>query len=280
MLLSACSTPRAVVRTFEKGKNLTPSNRNGIFIISRDSLPINDSLLLGTIATKHNGLTGKCNFRQVKQFAENEAKKIGGNVLVITQHSYPDMLINPCHRLKGKIYAVPFPKKYEKEILWSENRKLEIVDFKGSKINRPFVAATSSYFGYTTTFIRKSDTFKFEVDTYFDCQASYFKTSQNDNFNLSHEQLHFDITELYARKFVQRVASEITNFQDFRLKAEKIGDEMTRQLQVEQDAYDTEVYSNLERQQIWDEKIQNELNDLSMYQKKSISKPFGHTRNK
>lgn len=228
--------------------------------------------MLGTIKTKHN--TGDCNFRQVKHAAKSEAMKIGGNLLVITEHKLPNTLLNPCHRLKGNIYWVSKPEIYEKEILWSSKRKLEIGDFKASTKEKEFIAATNSYFGYTTSIQSKENMVVVEVDTYFDCESSYFKKNQNQAMVLDHEQLHFDITELYARKFVKRLHNEIVNYQDLVKNAERIGDEVNKELQSKQQEYDAAVYKDLSKQSFWNEWTATALKKLAPYKTKKLNKPY------
>ena len=230
--------------------------------------------MIGTIATKHNGFTGDCNLRQVKQAAKKEAKGIGGNLIFITKHRRPNALLNPCHRLQGNIYSVPNPEDFEKEILWKSNRKLKVTDFKGASEDKPYLAATNAYFGYATSAKSKENLVLIEVDTYFDCKASYFKNNKNQSLVLNHEQIHFDITELYARKFIQRLQIEIKNYKDLIKKVERIGDEVNQELQLKQDAYDTDVYSDFSQQSYWDEWTETRLKELAMYKNKTVSRPY------
>ncbi|RTE53011.1 hypothetical protein EHW67_12570 [Arenibacter aquaticus] len=272
VILTACSTSTIIVKEFKESPLSNKTAPNPTFVITTDDPNIRDSLMLGTIKTKHN--TGDCNFRQVKHAAKSEAMKIGGNLLVITEHKLPNTLLNPCHRLKGNIYWVSKPEIYEKEILWSSKRKLEIGDFKASTKEKEFIAATNSYFGYTTSIQSKENMVVVEVDTYFDCESSYFKKNQNQAMVLDHEQLHFDITELYARKFVKRLHNEIVNFQDLVKNAERIGDEVNKELQSKQQEYDAAVYKDLSKQSFWNEWTATALKKLAPYKTKKLNKPY------
>jgi hypothetical protein len=113
-----------------------------------------------------------------------------------------------------------------------------------------------------------------EVDTYFDCQTSYFKKGQNKSLILNHEQIHFDITEIYARKFIQRLHYEIKNFKDLLKKVELIGDEVNQELQLKQEAYDAAVYSDLTQQSHWDEWTETALKQLVRHKAKTIGRPY------
>lgn len=274
VILTACSTPRIIVKEFKEPPLLKRTEHNPVFVITTDPPNIRDSLMLGTIRTRHNGFTGDCNFRQVKHSAKSEAIKIGGNLLVITEHKLPNAILNPCHRIKGNIYWVSNPEIYEKEILWNSERKLTVSDFKASTHDKSFVAATNSYFGYTTSILSKKNLVLVEVDTYFDCESSYFKENLNQAMVLDHEQLHFDITELYARKFVKRLHNEIGNYQDLLKNVERIGDEINEKLQSKQQEYDASVYTDLSKQSLWKEWTATALKKLSSFKTKKLSKPY------
>ncbi len=272
--LTSCGTSRIIVK--KNSNTLTDQlpQPNSIFIITKEDPNLADSFLIGTIATKHNGFSGDCNLRQVKRAAEKEAKEIGGNLIFITKHKLPNALLNPCHRIRGNIYSVPNPEVFEKEILWNPNRKLQVRDFKGSTLDKPYVAATNTYFGYSTSVKSEENLVIVEVDTYFDCELSYFKNNKNQSLVLNHEQLHFDITELYARKFIQRLHQEIKNFEDLIKNVERIGNEVNKELLLKQEAYDKAVYSDLSQQSYWDEWTETGLRELDMYNSKTISRPY------
>ena len=274
MLLTGCGTARIVVKKSGNHPGQSIPRPDVLFVITKENPKLNDSLLIGTIATKHNAFTGDCNLRQVKRVAKKEAKDIGGNLLFITKHRKPNALLNPCHRLQGNIYTVPNPEDFEKEILWNSTRKLKVTDFKGVSEDKPFLAATNAYFGYATSVKNKENLVIVEVDTYFDCTTSYFKNNKNRSLILDHEQIHFDITELYARKFTQRLQHEIKNYKDLIKKVERIGDEVHQELQLKQEAYDTDVQSNYSQQSYWDEWTENGLKNLAQYKNKTISRPY------
>lgn len=272
--LTSCGTSRIIVKKNSNTLTDRLPQPNSIFIITKEDPNLGESFLFGTIATKHNGFSGDCNLRQVKRAAEKEAKEIGGNLIFITKHKLPNALLNPCHRIRGNIYSVPNPEAFEKEILWNPNRKLQVKDFKGSTLDKPYVAATNTYFGYSTSVKSEENLVIVEVDTYFDCELSYFKNNKNQSLVLNHEQLHFDITELYARKFIQRLHQEIKSFEDLITNVERIGNEVNKELLLKQEAYDKAVYSDLSQQSYWDEWTETGLRELDTYNSKTISRPY------
>lgn len=61
--------------------------------------------IIGTIKIGDTGLTLNCNYETVLENAKIEARKIGGNAIKITQHTFPDLL-SSCHRIKADILRV------------------------------------------------------------------------------------------------------------------------------------------------------------------------------
>lgn len=225
---------------------------------------------IGEIEIKDSGMTLQCDFATVKSLAKDEALKLGGNCIIITEHREPSTW-STCHRIKADVFYIDNAQEYETEILWNSKRKLVISDFKGSTEKRPFTAATSSTFRYQLQgrpIAPKK--FKVFVETYFDCHSSYFKSTEFDSSVLAHEQIHFDISELYARKFTKRIDTEVRDLKELSSKHESILDEVGRELQLKQDEYDSEVYSDRSKQKKWSSWIREELGKYELYADKAI----------
>lgn len=91
-------------------------------------------------------------------------------------------------------------------------------------------------------------------------------TVVSDDETLKHEQLHFDITELHARKLRKRfsilVREKEADFEVYKNCYYSIvldNNEMQKK-------YDGEVYFNAKRQKEWQEKITKELEELKEYE--------------
>ena len=161
--------------------------------------------------------------------------------------------------------------KYETEIIWDKSRKLQTSDFKGNIENRPAIAATSSSFRYnywSDSGINQPIILK--VETYFDTKLSYFRRNRDSLFVLVHEQLHFDITELYARKFIKRVQDEVVKSKNIQSNLTTIGNEVIFDLQIEQDRYDAEIYRDSTKQSQWNNRIKERLDSLADFEQKKI----------
>ena len=155
-------------------------------------------------------------------------------------------------------------------IAWNESYRLLLSDFKDNPDNKDrAVAITASgiTFGYS---IKQTDTqvvsFTTDVLAHFYPEQSWYKTEEANIHVLGHEQLHFDITELFARKFRYRISElKVSNTIGSELK--KLHDTIKKELTSLQDSYDTETdYSrNVEQQAKWRAQIAVELAKLSNY---------------
>lgn len=155
-------------------------------------------------------------------------------------------------------------------ITWNESYKLSWSDFKDEPNNTErAVAITASgiTFGFS---IKQTETqvisFTSNVYAHFYPEQSWYKVNEADAHVLGHEQLHFDITELFARKFRQRISLlKISNTVGSELKT--IHNTIKKELTSMQDTYDAETdYSRNETQQAkWKAQIAIELAKFSNF---------------
>ncbi|MDD7887358.1 DUF922 domain-containing protein [Flavivirga sp. 57AJ16] len=155
-------------------------------------------------------------------------------------------------------------------IAWNESYKLSWSDFKGTPTkNERAVAVTASgiTFGFS---ISTSDdevvNFTSEVHAHFYPQKSWYKKEQADSHVLDHERLHFDITELHARKFRQRI-DQVKVSNGVRNQLKSIQNTINKELSQMQNRYDSETnYSrNVDAQTKWKIYIADELKKRSQY---------------
>jgi hypothetical protein len=152
-------------------------------------------------------------------------------------------------------------------INWHAHEKLAYADFKADKKNsRGFAIATaSSNFGYEI----EDNTGEFAIDIYvhFYCKESWWNPRMKMDDVLSHEQLHFDICELYGRKFYKAVLGlkEAGEFNEYAVA--RLYDKMEKEFDDYQDLYDDETdhSTNGDMQSEWDEYIHSELERLKDY---------------
>lgn len=149
-------------------------------------------------------------------------------------------------------------------IRWSAVRHLTYDDFGGPvPASSPWAATTNSgiYFGYEeANKLLKSIT----VYSSFDPATSWMKTKTPEV--LRHEQLHFDITEFYARTFYSDASAMIgLPGAGEKLKAafQKANEACART----QNSYDDESEHgvNAEKQKSWEDKVHGWLKETQAY---------------
>ena len=102
----------------------------------------------------------------------------------------------------------------------------------------------------------------FEVNAYFYPNESWYRPKLCNENTLAHEQLHFDITEIFARKMRDKL--QRTSFSDdVKAEVRKIYNDILKELQEYQERYDweTNFSRNREKQAEWNQKIAETLKE-------------------
>ena len=154
------------------------------------------------------------------------------------------------------------------EIIWSENQKLQIEDFQGVvPDSTEYYALCSSGFAYSC--VQMEDTLKIISYSVFFKKESWMK--QKDSAVLKHEQGHFDVTEIFCRKFKKDIL-EIDSFNLLNYKSvldtllfknRKANDRLQDKYDLEIKSSDETVYSEI--QDKWTRIIQKSLKDSEQY---------------
>ncbi|WP_420399128.1 DUF922 domain-containing protein [Flagellimonas sp.] len=153
----------------------------------------------------------------------------------------------------------------EEGILWDASKRLSWSDFKGKVPPAAEPAATTASgisYRYSANLIHHEVKLDFEVNAYFYPNESWYKPEVCDELILSHEQLHFDIAELFARKMRNKLRR--TSFSDnVKQEIRDIYQDILQELQDFQDQYDWETgYSrNAKKQLEWNRKIAKALSE-------------------
>lgn len=150
--------------------------------------------------------------------------------------------------------------KDEELISWNANKKLTWADYKGSpKPEADAVASTATYLGIEYSFNNKG--FGYKITCSFSKTRSW--GSHKTDYVLAHEQGHFDIAEIFARKLNWRMSEYRFNKNSFKTDLKKIYDEITREKEDMQNEYDRETNHSIkkEKQAEWLKKIREELNE-------------------
>jgi predicted AlkP superfamily phosphohydrolase/phosphomutase len=141
---------------------------------------------------------------------------------------------------------------------WSTNRRLTWGDFQAEPPKTPTAAALTSTtikvdFGYF------NETLTYHIHCRFDKSSSWGRV-KND-YVLSHEQGHFDIAEIFARKLNEALGKYRPESQNIPKDVNKIYQDMMKKYYERQDEYDKETNFSMDKkkQEEWLKIIENEL---------------------
>lgn len=59
---------------------------------------------LGSVKISDTGFSTKCSYAEVIKDVEQQARSMGGNLIVIKEHKEPSVLGSTCHRIKADVY--------------------------------------------------------------------------------------------------------------------------------------------------------------------------------
>ncbi len=147
----------------------------------------------------------------------------------------------------------------EGAIPWGPGSQLSWADFKAKPpAHKKVAATTASGISYTfkTNGLPGSYTLDYEVTAFFYPEKSWYHPELCDPPVLRHEQLHFDITELHARK-MRKLLSGRTFGGNVRAEVRRLFSDINRELSAFQERYDRETdYSrDLLAQERWERKV-------------------------
>lgn len=159
------------------------------------------------------------------------------------------------------------------KIFWSETQKLVWDNFK-SKRNSLGGSTVVAYThcGWEYSVITSSDPkvpVKMEIQTVFNEDKSWKDDKRINDYVLVHEQKHFDIAEIHARKLRKEVLEKIKTTSDYNKFFKSIYAKISSEYKNFQATYDriTEHGMNKEKQAEYNILISEELEKLKNYQK-------------
>ncbi len=156
-------------------------------------------------------------------------------------------------------------------IYWSEGYKLTWEDFEGKPkfdySNRNVSALTTS--GLVHYRGCEDGNIIYRIRPYFEKKDSWVKDEARTEYHLAHEQLHFDVTELYARKL--RKLLDKRNFKcGEEEEFERFINSYLNNWETAQQAYDFSTHHSMdkEKQQEWHHRINFEMSLLKEFESK------------
>lgn len=156
---------------------------------------------------------------------------------------------------------------------WASTKKLAWSDFKADAPRSRFAAYTFTVItmDYSITSSGKSLEAYFTITSAFNRQRSWVKNSPESKSDaiLRHEQLHFDIAELSARKLRKKLSELKLSRERYAKQIQAAYDEVIGAGDAMQKAYDDETAHGLlqDEQKRWSDKIARELRDYIDYSK-------------
>lgn len=151
----------------------------------------------------------------------------------------------------------------EDVITWKQDRRLTWEDYRG-KPQKRFAAASTVYSLGRKVFAEDGKVYA-RVEAYFYCKDSWKKVDWINDEVLAHEQKHFDIVELFARRMRKQLTGMVfVSFRDAQKKVETLYKLTDKELDAYQDKYDDESDGSMngEGQRKWNQKVTQELADL------------------
>lgn len=130
----------------------------------------------------------------------------------------------------------------EEKIVWTEDRKLSWADFKGVPDGpHNYVASTNSGVSFSFAYkeINGVSKIDYTIRSNFYPNLSWYRPSKVSNYILEHEQLHFDISELCARK-LRKALNALPRDRDFKGKSEVLYQQNELERRELQEQYDTD----------------------------------------
>ncbi len=167
------------------------------------------------------------------------------------------------------VLAVPVMAQENEKLSWYQEKPLSWSDFKASpKKHLPYKANTNSglSFSWNSTESISGIELNYEVRSNFYTNRSWVKEIEEVDYLLAHEQLHFDITELHARKLRKALESYEPN-EKMKKELDAIYSKVEKQRRQMQTQFDKETNHsiNKEAEFKWRVFIKQELDKLSEF---------------
>ncbi|MFZ1858030.1 MAG: DUF922 domain-containing protein [Chitinophagaceae bacterium] len=151
--------------------------------------------------------------------------------------------------------SVLFSQSSNEEVLeWDPSRKLSWADYKARpNPDSDAAASTTTYLGINYNITSRS--FSYKIYSRFSKTRSWglHKTA----YILSHEQGHFDIAEIFARKLHKKMSEYEFNKKTYNKDLDKIYRDVTKEKEDTQNQYDKETNHSINKteQLLWLKKI-------------------------
>jgi hypothetical protein len=156
-------------------------------------------------------------------------------------------------------------------VTWSSYR-LQPSDFRGrydtAVFGRNHFALTVWKLTYYHRWVARTGQAEVLVYAWFDCRRSWLRPAEKQNTRLLlHEQVHFDLAEVLARRFRKRLAENQFTRQAYAKTVENFFSALLSETYALQQDYDedTQFGNNASEQARWQKRVQAELQSLEAF---------------
>jgi hypothetical protein len=164
-------------------------------------------------------------------------------------------------------YLTEVPGADANTIVYNQHRKLGIADFKATPDEESVAAAiTSSGFMFKAGYrsFNGKATLMISVYCSFDKATSWMKENAKNNYILSHEQHHFDISYISTLLFIKKIKKTSFKQGNYMDRLKEVYSQAVADMETLQHRYDTETHNGIlkDKQAEWNKKIDDQLVSL------------------
>lgn len=158
-------------------------------------------------------------------------------------------------------------------INWNENVRLSYDDFKGPVPGNKLEQKAITFSVIEIKFDQSAESVKVNVLSYFQRDLSWMRNDWKNDYTLRHEQGHFDITELHARKVRKKLEGMKISRKNGDKKVNKVCQKLIKQHHKAQVKYDKATSFSIreKNQKEWSAKIAKDLKKLDAYKNSTIT---------
>jgi len=160
------------------------------------------------------------------------------------------------------------PKIKGERIVWSEERMLTYEDFKAKPKKEGLIAALANVSIDPEVINQTLQGMQLTVIAKFNTTLSWMKPeAKGEAYVLKHEQGHFDIFEIFARRCRKELTEAKLSNKNVAKKLPELVEKNRQQAYTYQDKYDeqTQHSQKVEKQEEWNKKIAEELKELEAF---------------
>lgn len=161
-------------------------------------------------------------------------------------------------------------------IFHDNDYKLKWKDFQGKEEEGLESFDAVSYVGFTFAYkgTPRQDSLRIVVEAFFNKSRSWTDGDTTAK-TLQHEQIHFDIAELYTRKLKQQITLATITYKNYQQVLKQLEGDLRTQMNLADSVYDasTDNGRNLTEQEVWNKNMSKDLSALHIYMPDTFTIP-------